>query len=113
MEVGAAAEAPKVRQVGLSHVAFRLSDEAALVKAYHELKERDVPISFTVDHGITRSVYFLDPDGNQLEVYRDVPREERAARLGDGYMGMDRLEFAPEDPSLGDVVKTMVPAASQ
>jgi catechol 2,3-dioxygenase len=112
MEVGAAAEAPKMRQVGLSHVAFRLSDEAALVKAYHELKERQVPISFTVDHGITRSVYFLDPDGNQLEVYRDVPREERA-RLGDGYMGMDRLEFAPEDPSLGDVIKMMVPAASQ
>jgi len=113
MEVGEAAEGPKGRQVGLSHVAFRLSDEAALVKAYRELKERQVTISFTVDHGITRSVYFLDPDGNQLEVYRDVPREERAARSGDGYMGMDGLEFAPGDPSLGDVIKTMMPGASQ
>ena len=112
MEVGEEAEGPKGRQVGLSHVAFRLSDEAALVKAYHELKERHVTISFTVDHGITRSVYFLDPDGNQLEVYRDVPREERA-KLGDGYMGMNRLEFAPEDPSLGEVVKAMMPGASQ
>jgi catechol 2,3-dioxygenase len=112
MEVGAAAEEPKLRQVGLSHVAFKLADEGELVKAYRELKERGVPISFTVDHGVTRSVYFLDPDGNQLEVYRDVPREQRQSK-GDGYLGMDRLEFAPEDPGLGDVLKTMVPGMSQ
>ena len=80
MEVGEAAEPPKNLQVGLSHVAFRLGDEAALIKAYRELKERDVPISFTVHHGITKSVYFTDPDGNQLEVYCDVARDERAAR---------------------------------
>ena len=25
-----------------------------------------------IDHGVTRSLYFRDPDGNQLEVYVDV-----------------------------------------
>jgi catechol 2,3-dioxygenase len=104
MEVGAAAEEPKGRQVGLAHVAFRLKDEAELIKAYRELKERRVPISFTVHHGITKSVYFLDPDGNQLEVYCDVPKEEQL-KTGKGYTGMERLDFAPDDPSLGDVVK--------
>ncbi len=111
MEVGAAAEAPKGPQVGLSHVAFRLGDEAELIKAYRELKERDVPISFTVHHGITKSVYFLDPDGNQLEVYWDVPPDQRP-KAAKGYMGMDRLDFAPDDPSLADVVKSMMPRAS-
>ena len=42
MEVGAEAEAPRGPQVGLAHVAFRLSDEAELIKAYRELKERQV-----------------------------------------------------------------------
>ena len=26
-------------------------------------------MNFTVNHGVTKSVYFLDPDGNELEVY--------------------------------------------
>jgi catechol 2,3-dioxygenase len=106
MEVGPDAEAPKGPQVGLAHVAFRLGDEAELIKAYRELKEREVPISFTVHHGITKSVYFLDPDGNQLEVYCDVAPHERPT-FGKGYMGMDRLDFAPDDPGLADVVRTM------
>jgi catechol 2,3-dioxygenase len=106
MEVGAGAEEPKGRQVGLAHVAFRLKDDAELIGAYRELKERRVPISFTVHHGITKSVYFLDPDGNQLEVYCDVPKDEQM-KLGKGYMGMDRLDFAPDDPSLADFVKQM------
>jgi catechol 2,3-dioxygenase len=106
MEVGESAEAPKGPQVGLSHVAFRLGGEDELVRAYRELKERQVPISFTVHHGITKSVYFLDPDGNQLEVYCDVPPEQRP-KIARDYMGMDRLDFAPGDPSLADVIKTM------
>jgi catechol 2,3-dioxygenase len=106
LEVGAAAEGPRGRQVGLAHVAFRLGDEAELKKAYRELKERQVPICFTVHHGITKSVYFEDPDGNQLEVYWDVPPEQRP-KMDKDYMGMDRLDFAPDDPSLGDVLKQM------
>jgi catechol 2,3-dioxygenase len=112
MEVGAGAEPPKNLQVGLSHVAFRLVDEAALIEAYRELKERDVPISFTVHHGITMSVYFTDPDGNQLEVYCDVARDERP-QIANEYMGMERLDFAPDDPGLVDVIRKMMPAASQ
>jgi len=106
MELGATAEGPKGHQVGLSHVAFRLGNEAELIKAYRELKERQVPISFTVHHGITKSVYFLDPDGNQLEVYCDVPKEERP-KLSRDYLGMGRLDFAPDDPGLADVIKSM------
>ena len=106
MEVGAAAEGPRHQQVGLAHVAFRVSDEAELVKGYRELKERNVPIAFTVHHGITKSVYFLDPDGNQLEIYCDVPPDQRP-KMPDDSMGMDRLDFAPGDPSLADVIQRM------
>ena len=26
-----------------------------------------------VDHGVTKSVYFNDPEGNELEIYCEVP----------------------------------------
>jgi hypothetical protein len=32
-----------------------------------------VEIDYTIFHGVTKSVYFFDPDGNRLEVYCNVP----------------------------------------
>ena len=101
-EVGERAGAPRPGDVGLAHCAFRLKSQEDLVDAYRELKKRGVPISFTVNHGITRSIYFLDPDGNQLEVYVDNPPEE-IARMSDPYFGLDKLEFAPDEPGLREV----------
>jgi catechol 2,3-dioxygenase len=106
LEIGAQASAPPANTVGLVHVAFRLRSEEELRSAYRELKEQGVPISFTVNHGITKSVYFFDPDGHELEVYCDNPPEEYA-KLPNSYMGMDKLDFAPEDPGLADVFARM------
>jgi catechol 2,3-dioxygenase len=103
IEVGPTAEDLRHNQIGLSHVAFRLRDEKELRAAYAELKEKDVPISFTVEHGVTKSVYFRDPDGHELEVYCDNPPEE-LAKFTDPYMGMAKLTFAPDDPGLVDVI---------
>src|SRR5579863_5950390 len=49
-EVGPDAEGLRAKQIGLSHIAFRLRNEQELRVAYKELKEKGVPISFTVDH---------------------------------------------------------------
>ena len=66
------AEAPHKNQVGLAHVAL-IADSFDTVKEMHQrLKAHDVPIVRTVDHGITKSVYFQDPDGNELEIYCEV-----------------------------------------
>jgi catechol 2,3-dioxygenase len=106
LEVGQQAPAPPANAVGLVHVAFRLRSEEELRAAYTELKEKNVPISFTVNHGITKSVYFFDPDGHELELYCDNPPEEYA-KLPNSYMGMDKLDFAPDDPGLADVFARM------
>jgi catechol 2,3-dioxygenase len=72
-KVGDDAEAPHRNQVGLAHIAL-VADSFETVKAmYQRLKAHDVPIVRTVDHGITKSVYFKDPEGNELEVYCEVP----------------------------------------
>ncbi|MFB6296047.1 MAG: VOC family protein [Halobacteriales archaeon] len=73
-EVGADAPGPG-RGVGLYHAAIEVDDEGALEDIYRRLQERDVRVS-PVDHGISRAIYFDDPDGNGLEVYVDA-REER------------------------------------
>jgi len=57
--------------VGLYHAAFEVEDLDALVDVYDRLVERSVHVS-PVDHGISKALYFADPDGNGLEVYCDT-----------------------------------------
>jgi catechol 2,3-dioxygenase len=102
LEVGPEAPDASPAAVGLVHIAFRLKNDDELVAAYRELKERGVRIHFTVDHGVTKSVYFFDPDGNELEVYSDNSPEEIAA-FENAYAGMEKLGFAPEEPGLGEI----------
>ncbi len=102
VEVGAEAAGNQPKQIGLVHIAFRLRDEEHLRAAYREFKEKNVPIVFTVDHGITKSIYFRDPDGNQLEVYCDNPPEYIAQMKQNKYAGMDKLDFAPDDPGIAE-----------
>jgi catechol 2,3-dioxygenase len=101
-EVGADAMGNQAKQIGLAHIAFRLNDEEHLRVAYREFKEKNVPIVFTVDHGITKSIYFRDPDGNQLEVYCDNPPEYIEKMKANKYGGMDKLDFTPDEPSLAE-----------
>ena len=61
---------------GLYHIGLKIGDSPDDVRqAYRELKEKGVPIIGTTDHGVTHSIYILDPDGNELELYADVSDE--------------------------------------
>ncbi len=64
--------------VGLNHFAVQIEDLDELKEVYESLKAHDVTIVGTVDHGMTGSVYFLDPDGNRVEFFynmQDSPEE--------------------------------------
>jgi catechol 2,3-dioxygenase len=67
---------PDPKQVGMEHVAYELGSFAELQEAYRIFKENNVKFQHVVFHGITKSIYFYDPDGNLLEVYCNVPAEE-------------------------------------
>jgi catechol 2,3-dioxygenase len=59
-----------VGSAGLAHVALAIDGGQAELRAlYEKLKEYGAQVEFTADHVITRSVYFLDPDGNRLEIF--------------------------------------------
>ena len=106
VEIGPDAPSPDRGAIGMAHVAFRLETQDQLEQAYAELKQRGIPISFTVNHGITNSVYFFDPDGHELEVYCDN-EPETFADMPNSYLGMDKLSYASSDPGLGDVLREM------
>jgi len=90
------------KQVGMMHVAYELSSFAALQEAYRIFKEKGVKIHQTVFHGATKSIYFFDPDGNELEVYCNVPQEEYKKSgplpLSWYWPIEDELEGAPQKP---------------
>jgi len=68
----ATGEAPDATQPGLHHMAWQLGSVEELQAAYRELKALGVPIESTVEHNVTRSIYFPDPDGNRVELYCDM-----------------------------------------
>lgn len=56
-------------QIGLNHFAFQVESYEALQKAHERLVTGGAVIDHIVDHGMTRSVYFLDPDGIMMELF--------------------------------------------
>jgi catechol 2,3-dioxygenase len=67
---------PDAEQIGMEHVSFEVSTFAELQEVYRRFKQSGVKIRHTVFHGVAKSIYFFDPDGNMLEVYCNVPPEE-------------------------------------
>jgi catechol 2,3-dioxygenase len=61
---------------GMEHFSLEVGSFEQLCEAYAELERSGVSVHHTMDHGVTNSVYFVDPDGNLMEIYHDVPRAE-------------------------------------
>jgi len=74
IEVGEdAAPLPRGRHLGLYHFGLKVGDtDEELRAAWARLEEAGVPIVGTSDHTVTHSLYILDPDGNEIELYIDV-----------------------------------------
>ncbi len=58
-------------QIGLNHFAFKVDNYPALQQAHQRLVAANAVIDHMVDHGMTLSVYFLDPDGIMMELFCD------------------------------------------
>jgi catechol-2,3-dioxygenase len=61
------------RPVGVAHIAFQVASYEALGEAYRTLLQHSVRIERAMDHMNQRSSYFVDPDGNRLEIYYEIP----------------------------------------
>ena len=70
-------------EVGLHHVAFTMGSLDELAEQYLALKERGIRPHRCVNHGVTTSMYYYDPDRNQVELLVD---NFATARAGQDYM---------------------------
>jgi catechol-2,3-dioxygenase len=73
-EVGPDAPRPPRGSVGLYHLAWEVPTIEDLVAAARELSEAGA-MGGASDHGVSKSLYGRDPDGNEFEVMWQVPRE--------------------------------------
>lgn len=82
-------QVPDERALGhhdAEHFALEIDGDLDDLRAFRaRLEEKSVRITGTVDHGISYGIYFLDPDGHQLEVFhqRVRPDEEAKRMLGE------------------------------
>ena len=74
IEVGEDATAlPQGRHIGLYHFGLKVGDtDDELRDALARLHEAGVTVVGATDHTVTHSLYILDPDGNEIELYIDV-----------------------------------------
>ncbi len=62
--------------IGLYHIALLLPNRASLAAAVRRLLDRNALFEGASDHGVSEALYFRDPEGNGLELYRDKPRAQ-------------------------------------
>ena len=73
MQVGPDAATPLQSDVGLYHFAFKVGNSLQELKAAKAwLEENGVTLVGQSDHTVTQSLYLLDPDGTELELYVDA-----------------------------------------
>jgi catechol-2,3-dioxygenase len=68
----ATGEVPGAAQPGLHHTAWQLGSFEELQAACRELRELGIAVEPAIEHHVTRSIYFPDPDGNRVELYCDM-----------------------------------------
>ena len=70
--------------LGMNHIAMEIDGgEEELKDMYDKLKAHNVKIDRLMDHVISKSVYFFDPDGNRLEIFCDTMGEKAKDWLRD------------------------------
>jgi catechol-2,3-dioxygenase len=73
-EVGPAAPRPPRGSVGLYHLAWQIDTIEQLAEMAQTLTARGA-MTGASDHGVSKSLYGRDPDGNEFEVMWQVPPE--------------------------------------
>ncbi len=100
-----------VRHPGLFHLAILFPTRRDLALALARLAGVRWPLAGASDHLVSEALYFSDPEGNGIELYRDRPREQWRQR--DGQLQMATLPLDLDDLlgelTRGDALPELVP----
>ncbi|KAJ5951532.1 uncharacterized protein N7479_009945 [Penicillium vulpinum] len=91
----------KANSCGLEHIAFTFDSLSDLALAYRQRKQLNMKPFWSVNHGPTTSIYYYDPDGNQIETQVDnfdTPEEATTYMLSEEFaVNPIGTDFDPED----------------
>jgi len=62
----------KTRHNGMHHCAFEYDSFDDLMASFDRLRKANIEPAFCLDHGMTISLYYKDPEGNFVELQSDV-----------------------------------------
>lgn len=89
------------RSAGLAHMAFSFETLGDLLLSYQQRKARGIVPFWCVNHGPTMSIYYQDPDGNQIETQVDnfATAEEASAFMMSSEFAENPIgaDFVPEE----------------
>ncbi len=89
--VGADAPGPEQGRVGLYHLAWEVGTLGELAETAAKLTGLGALVGAT-NHGVSKSVYAKDPDGNEFEIMWRVPREDWPAEGEEQLRALDLEE---------------------
>jgi catechol 2,3-dioxygenase len=78
----------KIAHTGIHHTAFEYASISELLDTYVRLKAEGILPHGCLDHGMTTSFYYADPDGNSIELQAD--------NFGDWEKSAEFMRTAPE-----------------
>ncbi len=78
----------KLQHTGLHHTAYEYGSMDDLLDTYLRLKELGILPHASLDHGMTMSFYYVDPDGNSVELQCD--------EFGDWSASKEFMKASPE-----------------
>jgi catechol-2,3-dioxygenase len=93
-------ETERQGEIGVDHVAYTYATLADLLENYATLKDEGIVPYWRIHHGITASLYYADPDGNQMEFQvNSYPTSDEANDFIDAHWGDNPLgvEFDPDE----------------
>jgi len=93
-------ESDRQGAIGVDHVGYTYASVRDLLENYAELKAKGITPYWCVHHGVTISLYYADPDGNQMELQVDCcASSEEAAAMTSTMFGKNPIgiEFDPDD----------------
>jgi catechol-2,3-dioxygenase len=85
---------------GVEHVALGLPDFVSLADNYERLKALGITPILPVNHGFTTSMYYEDPEGNQIELSVDNFATKDECRA---WMKTEKMTKLMNPPNFGNV----------
>jgi len=92
---------PEFGMNGVQHVAFTYNDMSELFGTFRRLRDEGIEPFWCVNHGATTSMYYEDPDGNNIELqidnFEDATGVEEWFNLGLHLTNPIGVNFDPDE----------------